>query len=134
VVYKQEDGQLYFLMIEDRYGKRTLAKGKQEQGETLEQTALREVLEETGIKGQIVKPLQVIHYTYTHPQSAAKIEKEVHYYLIEATSGKVVAQLEEINEVHWRLPEAAWQDQQQKGYANNDSVLQLALRHFGVEV
>lgn len=134
VVYKRENGELLIQMIEDRYGKRTLAKGKQEAGETLEENALREVWEETGVKGKIVKPLQIVHYQYTHPVTGEVVDKEVHYYLIEALSGELTAQIEEINAVHWRLPNDAWQDQVKQGYANNDQVMKLALHHFGIEV
>lgn len=134
VVYKQEGDQLSLLMIEDRYGKWTLAKGKQEPGETLEETALREVLEETGVRGRIIKKLETIRYQYKHPTSGVYVDKEVHYYLIEALDGNVTAQVEEINSVHWCFPHEAWENQQKRGYDNNDSVLRLALRHFEIEV
>lgn len=134
VVYKKENGLLQILLIEDRYGKWTLAKGKQEAGETIKETALREVWEETGIKGEIVKPLQTVHYQYTHPASGEIVDKEVHYYLIQALSGDVTAQIEEIHAVHWCRPEAAWVYQQKQGYSNNDQVIKLALHHFGIEV
>ncbi len=134
VVYKKVDDQLFFLMIEDRYGKRTLAKGKQEAGETLEETALREVLEETGVRGKIISHLETISYTYVHPVQDATVDKEVHYYLIEALTDDVVAQMEEINAVFWREPLEAWRDQQQRGYDNNECVVRKALEHFGIEV
>ena len=38
----------------------TLAKGKMEAGETVEETALREILEETGMVGRIVEPVDII--------------------------------------------------------------------------
>ncbi|MGO0060508.1 NUDIX hydrolase [Brevibacillus fluminis] len=134
VVYKEENGELQFLLIEDRYGKRTLAKGKQEPGETLEENALREVWEETGVSGRIIKPLHTVHYQYKHAKTGELVDKEVHYYLIEALSGTLAAQIEEINAVHWRSPADAWRDQVTQGYSNNDHVMKLALHHFGIEV
>ncbi len=62
VVYRKAGDDLQVQMIQDRYGKITLPKGKMEPGETVEQTALREILEETGIVGRIVKPLETITY------------------------------------------------------------------------
>jgi 8-oxo-dGTP diphosphatase len=37
----------------------TFAKGKPEEGETPEQTALREVFEETGVRARIIRPIQM---------------------------------------------------------------------------
>ena len=48
LVYRMEKDELQVQMIQDRYGKITLPKGKMEAGETIEETALREILEETG--------------------------------------------------------------------------------------
>ena len=51
VVFRKVDGELQIQLIQDRYGKISLPKGKMEPGETIEQTALREIVEETGIEG-----------------------------------------------------------------------------------
>lgn len=48
------DSQGNVLLIRDRQGYWVFPKGHTDPGETLEQTALREVLEETGISGQII--------------------------------------------------------------------------------
>ena len=53
VVYRHHEGALQIQLILDRYGKTSLPKGKMEAGETVEQTALREICEETGIVGSI---------------------------------------------------------------------------------
>lgn len=134
VVYRFQDGKLLLLMIEDRYGKITLAKGKQETGETIEETALREVLEETGVRGKIVQHLETIHYEYSLPLSGETVNKEVHYYLVEAYSTEITVQEEEIKSVFWLSPDTAWNYQLQKGYHNNESVLQKALTYFQIEV
>ena len=51
------------LLLRKFNGDWVLPKGKVEQGETLEQAALREVSEESGVKGQIQQYLGEIHYT-----------------------------------------------------------------------
>lgn len=133
VVYRKRKEQLEIQLIEDRFGRMTLAKGKMEPGETIEQTALREIEEETGIIGQITEPLTIISYVYEHAQ-LGNIQKEVHYYLVEANSGQLEAQVEEIKGVAWYAPLEAWRLQRDSGYDNNDEVLALAFTKLGVEV
>jgi 8-oxo-dGTP pyrophosphatase MutT (NUDIX family) len=133
VVYRKEGNKLQIQMIQDRYGKITLAKGKMESGETVEQTALREIWEETGITGSIQEQLEVIKYQYLAGDLGV-IDKEVHYYLVEAVSGDLHAQVEEIRGVEWLDPMDAWQQQKQSGYHNNESVLHKALQKLGYEV
>jgi 8-oxo-dGTP pyrophosphatase MutT (NUDIX family) len=133
VVYRNQAGQLEIQMIQDRYGKITLAKGKMEPGETVEQTALREVWEETGIKGSIVEPIEIIKYQFSNANGEL-VDKEVHYYLIEAVSGNLQAQVEEIRGVEWLEPMDAWRQQKNAGYDNNDSVLRKGLEKLKVEV
>lgn len=134
VVYRQQDGEYMLLLIEDRYGKVTLAKGKQELGETIQETALREVLEETGVAGRLGDKLDTIYYEYTHAATGEVVNKEVHYYLVEAYNTEITVQLEEINDVHWHPASEAWSLQQERGYRNNDSILRLAFEHLGIEV
>ncbi|MFD2612725.1 NUDIX hydrolase [Paenibacillus gansuensis] len=133
VVYRDIDGRREIQLIQDRYGKVSLAKGKMEPGETVEQTALREILEETGIIGEIREPLYVIQYQY---QSAVHgtVDKEVHYYLVEAVDGSLQPQVEEIRGVEWFEPMTAWMRQKEHGYDNNDQVLHIALHKLGYEV
>jgi 8-oxo-dGTP pyrophosphatase MutT (NUDIX family) len=133
VVYRVHEGRLQVQLIQDRYGKITLPKGKMEKGETIPQTALREINEETGIEGRIVKPLETITYQYQLPQHG-QIHKEVHYFLVEATGGKLHPQVEEIRGVEWMEPGEAWRKQKKCGYANNDSVLSKALKELECEV
>jgi 8-oxo-dGTP pyrophosphatase MutT (NUDIX family) len=133
VVYRNLEGKLYVQLIQDRYGKISLAKGKMEPGETIEQTALREIVEETGITGSIVEPLEIIVYPYNLPHGDI-VNKEVHYYLVEAVSGDLHAQVEEIRGVEWLEPIDAWRKQLRLGYRNNDSVIRKALYKLGVEV
>lgn len=62
-----------------------LPKGHPEGEETLEETAVREVAEETGILGRVVAPLGSIDYWFSVPDK--RIHKVVHHYLLEAVGG-----------------------------------------------
>ena len=132
VVFRMVGDTLEIQMIQDRYGKITLAKGKMEAGETVEETALREIMEETGIIGEIIEPLEIVSYQYEHPEKGV-MDKEVHYYLVKQITGELRAQVEEISGVEWLLPQAAWEHQRKLGYANNNSVVKKALQKLGFE-
>ncbi len=77
----------------------TLPKGTPIEGETLEQTALREVGEETGLEVEIVAPLDFIQYTFV--QHGTRIRKTVHYYVMEPTGGDLDRHDHEFDEVRW---------------------------------
>lgn len=60
-----------------------MASGKIKADEkTLEETATREVAEETGTEAKIIKKIDTIKYVYTHPERG-KTLKFVTYYLME---------------------------------------------------
>ena len=63
----------------------TLPKGTPDPGETVEETALREVAEETGLEVRIVEPLPSIEYSFVQP--GTRIHKTVHYFLMEPVGG-----------------------------------------------
>jgi 8-oxo-dGTP pyrophosphatase MutT (NUDIX family) len=77
----------------------TLPKGTPIAGETTEQTALREVAEETGLEVRITSPLDSIDYWFV--QAGTRIHKTVHYYLMEPTGGDLVGHDHEFEEVRW---------------------------------
>ncbi|GBF10131.1 NUDIX domain-containing protein [Tepidibacillus infernus] len=130
VVFFEADHHIELLLIQDRCQRWTLPKGKQEEGETFAETALREIAEETGIEGTIVKPLDKVYYEYYHP-SNGKIEKEVHYYLVKTTSKELKVQVSEINAAEWFSLEEAWERQKISGYDNNLLVIKMALEELG---
>ncbi len=67
----------------------TLPKGTPIPDETTEQTAVREVREETGLDVRIVRPLDGIEYTFV--QGGTRIYKTVHYFLMVPTGGDLAA-------------------------------------------
>jgi 8-oxo-dGTP pyrophosphatase MutT (NUDIX family) len=77
----------------------TLPKGTPDPGESVEQTALREVAEETGLAVRIVEPLPSIEYTFV--QDGTRIHKTVHYFLMEPTGGDLSRHDAEFERVRW---------------------------------
>ncbi len=77
----------------------SLPKGHIEEGETPEQAAVREVLEETGIESQIEKSLGVIDFWFM--ASGKRIHKTVHHYLFKEVGGKIAPQVSEVDDVRW---------------------------------
>lgn len=75
------------LLISTQQGRRwQLPKGHIEDGETSEQTAVREVREETGVTGRIVAALPEIEYWYVE-KGNLRVHKRVDYFLLEYESG-----------------------------------------------
>ncbi len=85
----------------DRHGRLlwSLPKGHIEDGETVEQTAVREVKEETGISARVLQPLGTIDYWFVAQQR--RVHKTVHHFLLEATGGELSDEDVEVTEVAW---------------------------------
>jgi len=77
----------------------TLPKGTPNPGETREQTALREVAEETGLEVRITDELGSIEYWFV--QRGTRIHKTVHYYLMEPIGGDLTRHDHEFDQVRW---------------------------------
>lgn len=117
VVRKVVDGKAYIVLTkEPDRASWVLPKGHQEKGETLEQTAVREVKEETGLGNiKILKKLGI-----KQRLSYVKDEyKTIHYFLFdcvgEATLPEECIDVDKILKPKWfsidNLPELFWQEQ-----------------------
>jgi 8-oxo-dGTP pyrophosphatase MutT (NUDIX family) len=82
----------------------SLPKGHIELGETAEQTAIREVAEETGIRGSVLAALGSIDYWFV--TDGRRVHKTVHHYLMRCAGGELSDDDLEVAEVAWvPLPE-----------------------------
>ncbi len=77
----------------------TLPKGTPNPGETLEETARREVAEETGLVVAVKEPLGSIEYTFV--QRGLRIHKTVHYFAMEPVGGDLARHDHEFEDVRW---------------------------------
>jgi 8-oxo-dGTP pyrophosphatase MutT (NUDIX family) len=100
VISFHEGGAPFVALIATRGGARWgLPKGAVAPGETSEQAALREVLEETGLEAQIVGLLDTIEYFFRAGDTV--IRKRVDFYLMNYVAGTLTPQLSEVDAVEW---------------------------------
>lgn len=102
VVYRRQDGELQVLLC----GRNepllwALPKGTPNRGETIEQTALREVREETGVDVRIAGKLGSIRYWFTRAQDGVRCNKAVYHYLMEPVGGDPSLHDHEFDTVVW---------------------------------
>ena len=102
----------------------SLAKGTPDPGETLEQTALREVREETGLETIIEEPIKSIDYWFSDREGAVRYHKTVHFYLMAPVGGHTNQHDPEFDVVEWFPCSEALN---RLAYANEAEVLQRAL-------
>ena len=103
VVYRRYKGRTEVALIRTR-DKWCLPKGRVEEGEGLQETALREVREEAGSEGRVVAKLGDITYWYTNRTKEGetiRIFKRVYFYLIRRLKGDVRQHDEEVAEARW---------------------------------
>ena len=82
-----------------------LPKGTPEAGETLEQVAVREVQEETGLKVRLIAYIGNISYSFIHDK--IRFQKQVRHFLFEAIGGDTSLHDAEYDRVEWfSIPEA----------------------------
>ena len=103
VVYRHEGDatQLALAARRTRPGELAwgLAKGAIEPGESEEQAAVREVLEETGLEVEVESDLGDVRYFYVW--EGIRVRKRVRFFLMRATGGDVANHDAEMEDVRW---------------------------------
>jgi ADP-ribose pyrophosphatase YjhB (NUDIX family) len=79
----------------------TLPKGGLEDGETIEDAAVREVLEETGLDAEVIEKLGVVDYWFVWKPDEVRYHKYVHYFLMAHRGGDMSARDDEAEDVVW---------------------------------
>ena len=77
----------------------TLPKGTPQPGETIEQVAVREVQEETGLKVRLIAYIGSISYSFVRDQ--IRYQKQVRHFLMEAVGGDTALHDQEYDLVEW---------------------------------
>ena len=101
-----------------------LPKGTPDEGESLEETALREVREETGLDADIEASLGIINYWFVSQDKRVRFNKTVHFYLMALKGGCTDQHDPEFDVVRWFPAEEGLKN---LTYASEAKVLEKAL-------
>lgn len=101
LVWNADEEKVILVQVENLKKNKvwTFPKGHPEGQESDEQTALREVFEETGWKCEIVNPVMDVHYSYVHKD--IKYNKTVRWFLMNPVEKTGKFDAEEIIDVQW---------------------------------
>ena len=108
----------------------TLPKGTPSDGETVHQTALREVAEETGLEVELTDNGWAGAIDYFFTQSGTRIHKTVHFFLMDAVGGSLDEHDREFDEVRW-VPIA--EARRMLSYPTERQIMDEALAAAGLE-
>lgn len=102
IVYRPgADGPEIVLCGRPSQGLWGLPKGTPKNTETIEETARREVREETGLSVQIEEKIGEIEYWFTRAELGKRFHKRVHHFLMVPLGGNTADHDHEYDEVRW---------------------------------
>ena len=103
-VYRRRDSRIEVVLVaRPRERLWALPKGKPESGETIAQTALREVEKETGLDVDLdgPEPIGSIRYSYLLGEEGVRVDKIVHHFLMQPRGGDLAGHDHEYDLVDW---------------------------------
>lgn len=116
VIFRTNNNSTEIALVAVKGGKVWgLPKGIVDRGERPEETAVREVREETGLNGRAKDKVGEISYWYYIKGENARCRKTVHFYLMEYLSGSTKDHDAEVDDASWFLLDEALKKVSYKG-------------------
>ncbi|OGW40005.1 MAG: hypothetical protein A2Y97_09670 [Nitrospirae bacterium RBG_13_39_12] len=116
VIFRKQGNNMEIALVAVKGGTVwCLPKGLIDKGEVPEKTAIREVAEETGLKGRIVEKLGDITYWYYVKEENARCKKTVHFFLMEYEGGDISNHDHEVDDASWFTVDEAMEKASYKG-------------------
>ena len=127
IVFKKEQSEVFILASQhSQHHGWVFPKGligDHVKNEGKEETAVREVKEETGVIGKILKPLSPVEFFYQFNKE--KIKKTVYYFLMERISENINQHDNEMEKVEWLKKEEV---EKRLTYESDKKVWQEAIK------
>jgi 8-oxo-dGTP pyrophosphatase MutT (NUDIX family) len=124
VVYRSAQGRIEIVLVHRHAPPLwALPKGTPDAGETLEETALRETREETGLRVEIEEPIGSISYFFV--RASTRFHKTVHFFLMRPVGGRLEEHDHEFDEARWVPLEEALE---LMSYATEREIVERAAR------
>ncbi len=102
VVYRWNGPQVEVVLVaRPKQQLWALPKGTPEPNESVEETAIREVSEETGLEVRVEREIGSIEYWYAIADEHVRVRKVVHHFLMTAVGGDVARHDHEYDVVEW---------------------------------
>ncbi len=104
IIYRRQERSTQVCLIATNGGKTwQLPKGIIEEGEEQEEAARREVAEETGLRGEILQPLDRIEYWYVwdYGDGPERVHKFVYFFLLRYLDGATEDHDDEVDDARW---------------------------------
>ena len=125
-MFRRQDERYYMVLLRHRFGGHwSFPKGHVEAGENEQQTALREIKEETGLTVTLHTDFRECVEYYPKPG----VKKQVVYFLAETDEQTLVRQEEEIGEIMWAPVEDAGN---MVTFANDKRLIRLARKYLNI--
>ncbi len=119
ILFRRNNHTITFLILHYYSGHWDFPKGNKEEGESNLETALREIMEETGIRDVIILDKFMKQVFYKYKRNNHLVSKKVTYFLAETKSTNVVLSKEHLNYVWAQYDEAF----QRITYSNSKEIL-----------
>lgn len=127
IVFKEENNSIFVLLVHHNLGHWGIPKGHIELGETEEETAIREVFEETGISSYIIPGFREM-ITYSSKENTLK---DVIFFLGKTCDDNLTPQFSEVSEAKFIEIDKAIN---LITYLDEKQVLEKAINYYQVNI